>query len=411
MNNKHRQPPRPEPKADPLDKGNNDFTNSSQTNKNIKEESELNLESEENERSIFDNFDVDTLFDETFSKEDEKEDNFEVMVNTSEEDENENFQNDEEKFSKPTTTYYTQEEPIDIQPDIEDLSPPADIEYTYEPNRSYFFIFGPKSAGKTVIISSIYDYLSTYRSADFGDTLENLNRNHILYEKRGNELLNQFTERSEKNEFLDGSSMIGSIGDTTRIPKHLNFRFEPASNKPDFELCFMDMAGEDLESIDYNSNRTLPPSIKTYVEDLPKENLCFIYVLDPLNEGPKSDKIQQIQLFNAFINLMDQNGHRETPVLLLVTKWDAVSGYKDVETYLKSEYKKIWGTIQQAGRNFTFAEFSIGDVDLHAKKIIAYNPTYPERVFGWMYKQQMGVDLNEPERKSGGFWAWLKKYF
>lgn len=409
MSKKHRHPPRPEPEANPVDKGSNNSTDSSQTTENVNEKSELNFESEDNESNDLDGFgfDNDSIFDGTFI---DGEDDIEVIGDTVENDENEGSQNNAGDISG-SFSGDMEEEPIMTGLDREDLSPPEDIEYTYEPNRSYFFIFGPLSAGKTVIISSIYDYLSTYRSADFGDTLENLNRNYVPYERKGNELLNEFTERSENDQFPDGTSMIGRVGDTIRIPRHLNFRFEPAGKKPDFELCFMDMSGEDLENIDYDSDRPLPPSIKTYVEDLPKENLCFIYVIDPLNEGRNSSKISQIQLFNAFVNLMDQNGHGETPVLLLVTKWDAVEDYEDVESYLRNEYKKIWGIIQQAGRNFTFAEFSIGDVDKNTKEIIEFDPSYPERVFSWMYKQQMGIDLNEPEKKSGRFWAWLKKFF
>lgn len=297
-------------------------------------------------------------------------------------------------------------------PGSEDPTPPInsnedlDVDYEYFPDRSYFFIYGPSGAGKTVIIGSIYEYLSTYRSADYGDTLTNLNRGEIPYEKAGNQLLNQFIQRSEEQEFPNRTAT--ALSEKGNIPKHLNFKFEPADeNKPVFPFCFMDMAGEDLEYIDFDSNRPLPKSIRTYVEDVPKENLCFIYVLDPMED--RKNKTQQTQLFNAFINLIDKNNHRETPVLLLVSKWDAVKDYEDVELYLKEKHRKIWGVIQQAKRNFTFAEFSIGDVDEN-KKIKKFDPSYPERVFKWMYQNQMGISLSEPVKTSNVFWGWIKKY-
>lgn len=315
-----------------------------------------------------------------------------------EEETNEN--SDENIFDPPEGDKFTTRP--EEQLDISDI----DIDYEYFPDRSYFFIYGPSGAGKTVIIGSIYEYLSTYRSADFGDTLSNLNREEIPYEKAGNQLLNQFIQRSEEQEFPNRTAT--ALSEKGNIPKHLNFKFEPADeDKPVFPFCFMDMAGEDLENIDFDSNRPLPKSIRTYIEDVPKENLCFIYVLDPMED--RKNKTQQTQLFNAFINLLDNNNHRETPVLLLVSKWDAVDGYDDVELYLKENHRKIWGVIQQARRNFSFAEFSIGDVDEN-KRIMKYDPSYPERVFSWMYQNQMGISLSETDENTNGFWSWLKKY-
>lgn len=307
------------------------------------------------------------------------------------------------QYDFPNSENEEEEEPIPPSYSDENL----DVDYEYFPDRSYFFIYGPSGAGKTVIIGSIYEYLNTYRSADFRDTLTNLNRGEIPYERAGNQLLNQFIQRSEEQEFPNRTAT--TLSERGNIPKHLNFKFEPADpKKPDFPFCFMDMAGEDLEKIDFNSNRPLPKSIRTYVEDVPKKNLCFIYVLDPMED--RKNKTEQTQLFNAFINLIDQNNHRKTPVLLLVSKWDAVDEYDDVELYLKDKHKKIWGVIQQAGRNFTFAEFSIGEVDEN-KKIKKYDPIYPERVFKWMYENQMDISLSEPIESTNGFWSWIKSIY
>lgn len=379
---------KPKSKQEP-NPDNNKEENNNHSNNRDSSENELTKSSdlESLDWSGFDEkLDADTVIDNEFGYE-----SFEERTN-------ENL--DENIFDNPDDEKFTSSSKE--QSDISDL----DIDYEYFPDRSYFFIYGPSGAGKTVIIGSIYEYLSTYRSADFGDTLTNLNRGEIPYEKTGNQLLNQFIERSEEQEFPNRTAT--ALSEKGNIPKHLNFKFEPADEeKPVFPFCFMDMAGEDLENIDFDSNRPLPKSIRTYVEDVPKENLCFIYVLDPMED--RKNKTQQTQLFNAFINLIDKNNHRETPVLLLVSKWDAVKDYEDVELYLKEKHRKIWGVIQQAKRNFTFAEFSIGDVDEN-KKIKKFDPSYPERVFKWMYQNQMGISLSEPVKTSNVFWGWIKKY-
>lgn len=289
--------------------------------------------------------------------------------------------------------------PILYDDDIDE----KDITYEYAPERSYFFVFGPSAVGKTVIIGSIFRYLKQVRGV-LGDKLMNINKGKELHEIRGNQLLNELTETNIENKFPRGTAIVTALHS---IPRHINFKFTPARHKkPEFEFCFMDMAGEDLAKIDFsNKGGKLPLSIRTYVEDLPKENLCFIYVIDPLFEAAK--KIEQTQLFEAFIHLIDNNNHDDTPILLLVSKWDTVKEYDDVTDYLKNEFEDIWGYVNQVGRKFSLAEFSIGSVTNQNTTIATYNPEYPERVFKWMYKTQTGVDLED--KTKGGSDNWLTR--
>lgn len=282
--------------------------------------------------------------------------------------------------------------------------------YEFDPERSYVFIFGPSSVGKTVIIGSILKYLKSYRSTEFGDTLKNINNKNVIHEKEGNILWRDLTKAINENKFPSGT---GTIDSTTNFrnnpaPRHLNLHYLPAKNIPDFKFCFLDMAGEDLSKLDYEASKPLPESIETYLEDVPKQNMCFIFVIDP--QFTAASKSEQIVLFDAFIETLDSNDHTSTPLLILVSKWDTIKEqYKDVEEYLKTEFEDVWGTVNQLNRAISFAEFSIGIVNVEENKPISYDPSYPERVFNWLYKTQTGTSLieEENEEKKG---SWISEF-
>ena len=305
--------------------------------------------------------------------------------------------------------------PTDLSDDSEVFSTgnTKNINYSYEydPERSYVFIFGPSTVGKTVIIGSILKYLKSYRSKEFGDTLKNINNKNVIHEKEGNILWRDLTKANIDNKFPSGT---GTIDSTTNFrnnpaPRHLNLHYLPAKNIPDFKFCFLDMAGEDLSKLDYEASKPLPKSIETYVEKVPKQNMCFIFVIDP--KCTTASKSEQIVLFDAFIETLDSNEHTSTPLLILVSKWDTIKDqYKDVEEYLETEFEDVWGAANQQHRNISIAEFSIGRVNIEENKPLSYDPSYPERVFNWLYKTQIGTSLIEEEDKEKPK-GWLTRLF
>lgn len=297
-----------------------------------------------------------------------------------------------------------------IEPEIK-----QEYQYEYDPNRSYLFIFGPPSAGKTVLIGSIIKYLKVYRSQKHGDTLKNKNNSEIKHEYEGNRLWRELTEANIQNKFPTGTQAIAAAKAMVNlpVPRHINLHFHPASSHPDFEFCFMDLSGEDCSKIDYESGGKLHWSIRTYLEDVPKKNMCFIYVLDPKCEQKTND--EQTALFEAFIDTLDSNEHTSTPVLILVSKWDLYkNSYNNVEEYLKTEFEDIWGVANQSMRNISYAEFSIGEVEKERnERILCFDPSYPERVFNWFYKTKTGKSLsvdNESEKELS-LWDKIMAFF
>lgn len=279
----------------------------------------------------------------------------------------------------------------------ESISDENEIDYTYDENRSYFFVFGPSTTGKTVLLMSLYRYLKIKR---LGDSFKNLNDPLKPHERIGNLLIRQFDEYGNTGDFPPGTTKLA--GTDSKLPIHLNFKFNPNPqlNKPGFEFCLMDLAGEDLAKIDFESQEPLPESIRTYFEDLPQKHLRFVYVLDPVEEY--ASKIEQIQLFSAFTNLIDYNNHTNTPVLVLVSKWDTVVNFSSAKDYIEQEYPEIWGQINNPERQIEFGRFSIGNVI--NKKIVEFDFKYTKNIFSWIYRQHTGQELDEETNIQKEFW-------
>lgn len=382
--------PRKSPK--PKEEDNPELT--SKTNKDTSEKEETNPFSEEN-------------VEETYQDDEEIKSEEEVDINT--DFDNDNFEDIDfiikDNFDPPslegdigidTPPPFPPPPPYN-NPETEGESNDDGVKYEYDVERSYFFIFGPTTAGKTVIISSLIRYLDDFRGVK-GDTLIFQNNDSTPHEIRGQILYNNLTETQIENKFPPPTEKAASTKD--RIPTHMNFEFFPANEDSSFKFCLMDMAGEDLMNIDPSKKEKLPASIKTYIEDVNKDNLCFIYVLNP-EDSHILTKSYKVTLFRTFINLIDQNNHTGTPLLFLVSKWDTVNqNYNDVQSFLEEEYPRIWGVLNQERRNVSYAEFSIGSVDSSDSKMIEkYDYTYAERVFKWMYNVQVGGSIDCESKK------------
>lgn len=279
----------------------------------------------------------------------------------------------------------------------DDMPPPVtekDFDLEYDEDTSYLFIFGPSSTGKTVLISSILYYIESVRSIEFGDTLINNNDVKKLHEREGNKLWKELSSTLFENKFPKGTARITEHP----LPRHINANFIPSNTKlSDFKFCLMDMSGEDLHQIDYDKGNRLPSGINVYVEKMPQDNMCFTYILDPIS--PKHSKTTQLNVFKAFIDLLDKYKHSNSPILFLISKWDVIAEeYESAEEYLKSQYQPIWGILNQKGRNISFAEFSIGKVDStknpkESGSIERIDPHYVSKVFNWFYQEQTGHNI------------------
>jgi hypothetical protein len=198
--------------------------------------------------------------------------------------------------------YFEEEKSHEGNIDFENEPPPLSkigIELEFSSDRSYLYIFGPSTTGKTVLISSFLSYLQDNRSKEFGDTLRNLNDPNKKHEKEGSRLWNELNTTLFKNKFPKG---IVKVQDENPIPGHINAHLLARNHKlSNFEFCFIDMSGEYLSKVNHDSNENLPEVIKTYIKELPKKNICFSYILNPQTDF--LSKSEQINIFRGFKGL------------------------------------------------------------------------------------------------------------
>src|SRR5699024_949423 len=92
------------------------------------------------------------------------------------------------------------DEPLETyedQPDVE-----AQVQLEYYENRSYFFIFGPPTTGKTALIMSLYRYLKLKR---VGDSFRSINNPNMPAEHIGNKAIRQFDKYVNTKDFPPGT--------------------------------------------------------------------------------------------------------------------------------------------------------------------------------------------------------------
>jgi hypothetical protein len=186
------------------------------------------------------------------------------------------------------------------------------------------------------------------------------------------------------------------------VPRQINIEFQPNNpKKPEFKFCLMDMSGEDLMRIRPDSDHDdarFDPGIEEFLR-LPHQNLAFICVYPAVSNQDPARMSSYVQLF---LNELGQIGHQSTPIILIVSQWDRVAkDYASPTDFLQKKAPIVWARLSESGREATIMAFSIGDVDGSTGKY-SYNAESSNKLFGWMYRTQMGTELDEEVRP--GLW-------
>jgi hypothetical protein len=281
------------------------------------------------------------------------------------------------------------------------------IEIPFDEQMSYFFMFGVKGSGKSSILSSLIYYLRVLR---IGDSLDKLSKTHLDFDRRGEELMDEFYKQVGRGLFPGSTSTLSSEGQ--KIPRQMPLSFKPADiDKSEFRLCLMDMSGEDLMKVRPDKNKgtdRLPEGIEVFL-DISQSNLCFILVYSVYEALSHSD---QELYFDRFFDILTRKGLKEVPILLLMSKWDLVHDqFESVEDFLKKEAPLIWHHVNNPDRIVTIMPFSIGHVDTNSNTYV-YDHRDTEKLFAWMYHTQLGKDLNQQVDQSlfKRFWDGLNPF-
>jgi hypothetical protein len=305
-------------------------------------------------------------------------------------------QNEPEELSK-------KQEPVEYRPTTPSNMPPVPIdpgEIKFMNDYSCFFMFGVSFSGKSAILSGLFYNLYAHKILA-GHSIEKTNDLSIPNQQEGTILLNELLAAIPRKEFPRRTQ---ELNPTKPLPKQINHVFRPKDpRKPVFKFSILDISGEDLEKVDpaKNYGGKLKSGIDVFLK-LPENNLAFICVIPAVVPG-HMDEFELSNYILNFLNTIDLKGHRKCPILFIVSKWDTMNGvYSRPEDFLKENMPLIWAKMHEADRDVSIMSFSLGEVETkgHQTKIAQFKPENSEKLFNWMYKTQMGVDLDEPVSKS-----------
>lgn len=251
---------------------------------------------------------------------------------------------------------------------------------------NFVFMFGAAQRGKTVITSSIINFLS---SVDARGELSpfRLKRDSNEDGDPGRRLFNNIRRVFAQQRFPERTVLVGE-----REPIYVNVRFTPHKelDANPLSLSFLEMPGEDLQTVDApdGGDGQLPPTIKAFMR-VKGLTPAFILVTEP---EKAFDDDQLMASFIDYINDIDRR-FSNSKFLLLVTKWDEYEGNLSVAEFVKEKMRLTHAKLFDP--KHSISAFSIGEVDKVDKKpfLKSFDPTYAKQVTNWLYQEFNGQPL------------------
>jgi len=258
---------------------------------------------------------------------------------------------------------------------------------------NFVFLFGGAQRGKTVVTSSIINFLSSVEAGGKLTPFRLKRGNEAGGDDPGRVLFNKIRRAFAEQRFPLRTTLVGD-----KEPIYVNVRFAP-SPKMDADpisMTFLEMPGEDLEKVDTPDGGygELPSRINAFfkVKDI---KLAFILVTEP------ATAFEDDQLMASFIDYVcDLDSRFETSrLLLLVTKWDRYEGELSVSEFVAENMRLTFAKLHEP--RHSIAGFSIGEVVTMDKQpfLKSFNPDYAKGVVNWLYTEFTG----KPLYRLGGF--------
>ncbi len=257
-------------------------------------------------------------------------------------------------------------------------------------NTDWILLVGPKSCGKTSIISSIIHYLSEMNKS-LGEMKVVRHAEDKRYERTNVALDEVIKDKMEKRIF-PGRTMLGSLN-------HVNIQFNPNSSKPSVSFTFLDVAGEYFK--EFKEGKISSQDFKDHVDvyfktDPEKVRMSFVLVTS-FEEAAETDIL--LANFLDYIVWKDER-YKNAKILLLISKWDEYQGGKSVQDFTRDTMKSTWKKI---GRDGKLASFSLGKIDKIVAEdegvtenrgfIVRYDEKPAKKVFRWLYHKTTGKHL------------------
>lgn len=258
---------------------------------------------------------------------------------------------------------------------------------------NFIFLFGGAQRGKTVVTSSIVNFLSSVEAQGTLSPFRLKVPADSTEIDHGRALFDRIRRVFAEQRFPLRTSLVGD-----KEPIYVNVRFTP-KNDLDAEtlgMTFLEMPGEDLEKVDTPEGGygELPARINAFfkVKDI---KLAFILVTEP------AKAFGDDQLMASFIDYVcDQDSRFLTSrFLLLLTKWDSYEGELSPAEFAEKNMRLTYAKLFDS--RHSIASFSIGDVVMMDGKpfLTSFNPDYAKSVVNWLYSEFTG----KPLYRLGGF--------
>jgi hypothetical protein len=266
------------------------------------------------------------------------------------------------------------------------MSEAQSIAYIRKLNTNFVFFFGKKDTGKTALLASLLRYLS------LGDSsLGEFSVNAKVNDGEGAKLASMWSKSVKERRYPHRSAKGGVI--------HINGVFKPTKRgKPDVDMTFLEMAGEDVHSIEMTEKDVgfLPSHVDVYLR---MSGVKILFIL----AAPFDDAEQYDEIYADFIRYVrgQDTAASSAHIILLVTKWDQNSNRNlDVMDFVKSNLPETYKLIRNP--KHIVGAYSLGRTIVADREayIEEFNDAYPEELTRKIYRIFTGKELK-------GFFAGL----
>ena len=248
---------------------------------------------------------------------------------------------------------------------------------------NFVFLFGAAQRGKTVITSSIVNFLS---SVEAKGKLNPFKLTHDATIDEGRVLLDRMKRLHREQRFPERTVLVGNDE-----PIYVNIKFTPNRelDSDSLSMTFLEMPGDVLAKVDSPTGiGGLPASINAFmqVEDLKP---AFILITSP---ETAFDDDQKMVSFIDYITDLDPR-FDASRFLLLITKWDLYQGELPIAEFVAQTMTGTYAKLYSP--KHSIAAFSIGSVTkVDGKDFLQkYNSDYPKKVVNWLYQEFTGKPL------------------
>jgi len=255
---------------------------------------------------------------------------------------------------------------------------------TVKKDTNFIFLFGAAQRGKTVITSSIVNFLSEARASQGQVRPFLLNLRATTDE--GAALFRRIRRAHAEQRFPE-RSVLSPNGE----PIYVTLKFVPdkALDAPDLPMTFLEMPGDTLAEVDSPTGvGSLPATINAFLK---VDGLKPAFILVTAPETAAADD----QLMASFIDYIYDVDRRfeVSKFLLLVTKWDTYEGQLSPSEFVAENMRLTNSKLFDP--KHSVAPFSIGDVaTVDGKPFLKrFEPSYAKAVTNWLYMEFTGKAL------------------